>query len=199
MMAGVRGWARTLVWVAILLGCAGVGAFIAYTFPPDPFPPSVRDPASSAPSPTPSIAETARWSLILFSRTRHAYRVGGSCTSDWRMRGQIEIAESGRVRGQGRARLLPGARCDFPSAQIQAQRVNLRIVGRRDGDRLDLRFREEERRPVGSQDLGGFLRTLGSLRVSVPERAGAEVRTSIRIEDPEDEIHRSVTRVELRA
>jgi hypothetical protein len=199
MMAGVRGWARTLVWVAILLGCAGVGAFIAYTFPPDPFPPSVRDPASSAPSPTPSIAETARWSLILFSRTRHAYRVGGSCTSDWRMRGQIEIAESGRVRGQGRARLLPGARCDFPSAQIQAQRVILRIVGRRDGDRLDLRFREEERRPVGSQDLGGFLRTLGSLRVSVPERAGAEVRTSIRIEDPEAEIHRSVTRVELRA
>lgn len=193
----MRGWARTLVWVAILLGCAGVGAFIASRS--NPFPPSVRDPASLAPSPSPSTEEVARWSLTLSSRTRHAYRVGGSCTSDWRMRGQIEITQSGRVRGQGRARLLPGARCDFPSAQIQAQRVILRIVGRRDRGRLDLRFREAERRPIGSQDLGGFLRTLGALRVSIPERAGAEVRRSIRIEDPEDEIHRSVTRVELRA
>jgi hypothetical protein len=185
------------VWVAILLGCAGVGAFIASRS--NPFPPSVRDPASSAPSPSPSTAEIARWSLTLFSRTSHAYRVGGSCTSDWRMRGQIGITESGRVHGRGRARLLLGARCDFPSAQIQVERVIVRIVGRREGDRLDLRFREVGRRPVGSQDLGGFLRTLGALRVSIPERAGAEVRKSIRIEDPEDEIHRSVTRIGLRA
>jgi hypothetical protein len=115
------------------------------------------------------------------------------------MRGQIGITESGRVHGRGRARLLLGARCDFPSAQIQVERVIVRIVGRREGDRLDLRFREVGRRPVGSQDLGGFLRTLGALRVSIPERAGAEVRKSIRIEDPEDEIHRSVTRIGLRA
>jgi hypothetical protein len=192
----MRGWARALVWVAILLGCAGVGAFIASRS--NPFPPSVGDPAPPATSPSPSTAEVARWSLTLLSRTRHAYRVGGSCTSDWRMRGRIEITQSGRVRGQGRARLLLGARCDFPSAQIQSRRVILRIVGRRDGDRLDLRFREVERRPVGSQDLGGFLRTLGALRVSVPERAGAAVRKTIRIEDPEDEIHRAVTTVELR-
>ena len=198
MMASMRGWARALTWVLILLACAGVGAFIAYRFPPDPFPPSVRDlGVFPSESPSPSKAELASWSLRMLSQTTHTYRVGGSCTSDWRMRGRIRLTESGRVHGRGVAELLLGARCDFPSAQVQAESVVVRIVGRRDGDELDLRFREVSREPVGSQDLGGFLKTLVALRLSIREGAGAEARKPMRIEDPEGEIHSSVTKIQL--
>lgn len=199
MMATVRGWVKTLVWILILAGCAGVGAFIAYRFPPNPFPPGVRD-AGVLPSvaPSPSTAELTSWSLSMSSRTTHTYRVGGSCASDWRMSGRIRVTDPGRVRGRGVARLQPGARCDFPSAQVQAQRVVVRILGRRDGDELDLRFQDVSRSPVGSQDLGGFVKTLETFRFSIPERAGAEAKKQKRIEDPEGEIHASITRVRLR-
>ena len=200
MMATVRGWVKTLVWIAILAACAGVGAFIAYRFPPNPFPPGVRD-SGVLPSvtPSPSTADLVGWSLSMSSRTRHTYRVGGSCTSDWRMSGRIRLTDPGRVRGRGVARLLPRARCDFPSAQVQAQRVVVRILGRRDGGELDLRFQDVSRYPVGSQDLGGFVKTLGTFRFSLPERAGAEARKQKRIEDPEGEIHVSITTIRLRS
>jgi hypothetical protein len=195
----VRGWKKTLLWAGILLVCAGVGAFVAYTFPPNPFQPDVRDPGlpSKSASPSPSGPELARWSLTMSSRTRHTYHVGGSCTSDWRLRGEIELTESGRVGGRGVARLLPGARCDFPSAQVQARRVVVSIVGRRDGNELDLRFIEERLTPLGSQDLGAFVETLKTLRFSIPKRAGAEARKRTRIEDPDGEIYASVTRIRL--
>jgi hypothetical protein len=199
MMASVRGWKKTLLWAGILLACAGVGAFVAYTFPPNPFQPDVRDPGlpSESASPSPSNADLVHWSITMTSRTRHTYHVGGSCTSDWRLRGEIELTESGRVDGRGVARLQPGARCDFPSAQVQARRIVVAIVGRRDGDALDLRFSEEGRKPLGSQDLGGFLKTLTKLRLSIRERAGAEGRKPTRIEDPDGEIYTSATRIRL--
>ncbi len=150
-------------------------------------------------SPSPSTAELVSWSLRVSSRTTHTYRVGGSCTSDWRMLGRISLTDQGRVRGQGVARLLQGARCDFPSAQVQAQRVVVRVLGRRDGGELDLRFQDVGRNPVGSQDLGGFVKTLGAFRFSLPERAGAEARKQKRIEDPEGEIHVSITSIRLRS
>ncbi len=194
-MAPVRGWAKTLVWMAILLACAGVGAFVASRS--NPFPPGVRDPGalpSESPSPSP---ELVRWSLAMSSRTMHTYRVGGSCSSDWRLQGQIQVTESDRVRGRGVAKLLRGARCDFPSAQVQARRVVVLIFGHRDAGELDLRFREGDRQPVGSQDLGGFLETLAMLRFSIPERAGAEASKPKRIEEPADEIYASLTRIRL--
>ena len=198
-MAIVRGSVKTLVWIVILAACAGVGAFIAYRFPPNPFPPGVRDPGVlPSVTPSPSTAELVSWSLSMSSRTRHTYRVGGSCTSDWRMSGRIRLTDPGRVRGRGIARLLPGARCEFPSAQVQAERVTVRILGRRDGDELDLRYQDVSRFPVGSQDLGGFVKTLSAFRFSIPERAGAEGRKQKRIEDPEGEIHLSITRIRLR-
>ena len=198
MMASVRGWKKTLLWAGILLACAGLGAFIASRS--NPFPPGVRDPAalpSESPSPSPSGADLVRWSITMSSRTTHTYHVGGSCTSDWRLRGEIELTESGRAEGRAVARLLPGARCDFPSAQVQARRVVVSIVVRRDGDELDIRFLEEGLKPVGSQDLGGFLQTLATLRFSIPERAGAEASKPKRIEDPDGEIYTSVTRIRL--
>jgi len=192
----VRGWTKTLVWALVLLACAGVGAFIASRT--NPFPPGVRDPvALPSESPSPSTIDLVRWSLTMSSRTTHTYHVGGSCTSDWRLQGEIELTESGRVDGRGVARLLPGARCDFPSAQVQARRVVVSIVGRREGDELDLRFLEEGLKPVGSQDLGGFLQTLSKLRFSIPERAGGAATKPKRIEDPDGEIYASVTRIRL--
>lgn len=125
------------------------------------------------------------------------YHVGGSCTSDWRLEGEIELTESGRVDGRGVARLQRGAKCDFPSAQVQARRVVVAIVGIRDGDELALRFRDAGRKPEGSQDLGGFLKTLTTLRFSIPEREGADASKPKRIEDPDGEVYASVTTIRL--
>jgi hypothetical protein len=186
-----------LLWVVILIACAGIGAFIGSRS--NPFPPGVPDPGAR-PSPSPSVGPSAlvEWSITMASRTNHTYRVGGSCISDWRLRGRLRITATGRVRGRGIARLQPGAGCDFPSAQVQTRRVTIGFTGRRDGEDIDLRFREEDRMPVGSRDLGGFLETLETLRFAIPERAGAEATKSKRIEDPEDEIYASVTTIRLR-
>jgi hypothetical protein len=183
------------VWTGILLACAGVGAFIGSRS--NPFPPGVRDPGAP-PSESPTPPALVDWSITMSSRTTHRFRVGGSCTSDWRLEGRIRLTASGQIRGRGVARLQPGAGCDFPSAQVQTRRVTIRFLGRRDGGDLDLRFREESRGPVGSQDLGGFLKTLETLRFTIPERAGSEVSKPERIEDPEDEIYASVTTIVLR-
>lgn len=192
----MRGWQKAFLWTGILLLCAGVGAFIASRT--NPFPPGVRDPvALPSESPSPSPVDLVRWSITMSSRTTHTYRVGGSCTSDWRLDGEIELTESGRVDGRGVARLQPGAKCDFPSAQVQVRRVMVAIVGVRNGDELDLRFQDAGRKPAGSQDLGGFLKTLTTLRFSIPERAGAEASEPKRIKDPEGEVYASVTTIRL--
>jgi hypothetical protein len=195
-MTSMRGWEKAFLWTGILLLCAGVGAFVASRT--NPFPPGVRDPvALPNESPSPSTVDLVRWSLTMSSRTTHTYHVGGSCTSDWHLEGEIELTESGRVDGRGVARLQPGAKCDFPSAQVQARRVVVALGGVRDGDELDLRFQDAGRKPAGSQDLGGFLKTLTTLRFSIPERAGAEASKPKRIEDPEGEIYASVTTIRL--
>jgi hypothetical protein len=196
MMTSMRGWEKAFLWTGILLLCAGVGAFVASRT--NPFPPGVRDPvALPSESPSPSTVDLVRWSLTMSSRTTHTYHVGGSCTSDWHLEGEIELSESGRVDGRGVARLQPGAKCDFPSAQVQARQVVVAIVGIRDGDELDLRFQDAGRKPEGSQDLGGFLKTLTTLRFSIPERAGAAASKPKRIEDPEGEVYASVTTIRL--
>ena len=196
MIAPVRGWARVLLWVVILLACAGVGAFIGSRS--NPFPPGVPDPgAQPSDSPIPSPPELVEWSITMVSRTTHTFHVGGSCRSAWRLEGTLQISAAERITGRGVARLQPGAGCDFPSAQVQAQRVLVRFLGRRDGDELDLRFTEAGRMPAGSQDLGAFVRTLETLRVAIIERAGSEVKKPTRIEDPEDEIYASVTTIRL--
>jgi hypothetical protein len=196
MMTSMRGWEKAFLWTGILLLCAGVGAFIASRT--NPFPPGVRDPvALPSGSPSPSTVDLVRWSLTMSSRTTHTYHVGGSCTSDWHLEGEIELTGSGRVDGRGVARLQPGATCDFPSAQVQTRQVVVAIVGIRDGDELDLRFQDAGRKPGGSQDLGGFLKTLTTLRFSIPEREGAEASKPKRIKDPEGEVYASVTTIRL--
>jgi len=188
----MRGWQKFALWVFILLACAGIGAFVASRsnlFPPEV---DVPSPSPSA-SPSPSVEPSTHWRLMLTSRSSHAYRVGGSCTSDWRMRARIRVAPDGAVAGEGVAHLRPGARCDFPSGQVQAGAVVIRITGARDGRSLDLRLRPLGVEPPGAQDLGGFVRTLSATRLSIKEREGATVRRSKTIEDPEGDIQRSTT------
>ncbi|MCD6021206.1 MAG: hypothetical protein K0R20_916 [Actinomycetia bacterium] len=194
----MRGWARVLLWVVILLACAGVGAFIGSRS--NPFPPGVPDPGAR-PSDGPSTAppDLDEWPITMVSRTTHTFRVGGSCTSTWRVKGTLRISATERITGRGVARLQRGNGCDFPSAQVQAQRILVEFLGRRDGQELDLRFREVGRMPAGSQDLGAFVKTLETLRVAIVERPGSEVRKPTRIEDPEDEIYRSATTIRLGA
>ena len=193
----MRGWVRVLLWVVILLACAGVGAFIGSRS--NPFPPGVPDPgAQPSDGPSPSL-ELDEWPITMVSRTTHTFRVGGSCTSAWRVKGTLRISVADRITGRGVARLQRGAGCDFPSAQVQAQRILVEFLGRREGDELDLRFRDVGLMPAGSQDLGAFVKTLETLRVAIVERAGSEVRKQTRIEDPEDEIYRSATTIRLGA
>jgi hypothetical protein len=189
---------RVLLWVVILLACAGVGAFVGSRS--NPFPPGVPDPGAQ-PSDGPSLPppELDEWPITMVSRTAHTFHVGGSCTSAWRVKGTLGISTPGRITGRGVARLQPRADCDFPSAQVQAERILVEFLGRRDGDELELRFRAVELIPAGSQDLGAFVKTLETLRVAIVERPGSEIRKQTRIEDPEDEIYRSVTSIRLGA
>jgi hypothetical protein len=194
----VRGWVRVLLWGVILLACAGVGAFIGSRS--NPFPPGVPDPgAQPSDGPSPSPPELDEWPITMVSRTTHTFRVGGSCTSAWRVKGTLSISVTDRITGRGVARLQRGAGCDFPSAQVQAERVLVEFLGRRDGENLDLRFRDVGRMPAGSQDLGAFVKTLETLRVAIVERPGSEIKKKTRIEDPEDEIYRSTTTIRLGA
>ena len=194
----MRGWARVLLWAVILLACAGVGAFIGSRS--NPFPPGVPDPgARPSDGSNPSPPEFDEWPITMVNRTTHMFRVGGSCTSAWRVKGTLRISASGQITGRGVARLQPGAGCDFPSAQVQTERILVLILGRRDGNELHLRFRDGGRMPAGSQDLGAFVKTLETLRVVLVERPGSEVGKRTRIEDPEDEIYRSAVTVRLGA
>jgi len=189
----VRGWVRVLLWGLILLACAGAGAFLASRS--NPFPPEVP-PEQPTPTPTPASEGPARWLVSMTSRTTRTLRVGGACSSDWRMRARIRVSLEGVVVGSGRARLQPGARCDFETAQVQARAVGIRIVGERIGDRLRLRFEVGDVAPPGAQDLGGFVETLPEMRFTLAERAGASAAgpTEVRVAD---DTHRSQTRLRL--
>jgi hypothetical protein len=183
------------MWVLILLACAATGAFIASRS--NLFPPEVAPSPSVSPSPSPTVEPPVRWRLTLTSRTSHTYRVGGACTSDWRMRASIREQPDGAVTGQGVARLLPGADCDFPIEQVQAEAVAIRITGTREDGTLELRLRPLELEPPGSQDLGGFVRTLSAEPLTIRARDGAMSRRTTRIEEQPEEILLARTTVTL--
>ena len=116
----------------MFLACAGVGAYIAAHS--DPFPPGVDRPgaspmASASPSGPPACRSGGSGASGA-SRTT-------SCTSeaDAPPAGAADLrftvdAETGAVEGAGAARLFGELECDFPIAQVQAERVELAMTGR---------------------------------------------------------------------
>ena len=190
----MRWWAKALLWAAILLACAGVGAFVASRS--NPFPPEVRSAeASVTPSQPPGSEEV--WSLAIVSRSSHAYRVGGACGSDWRVRARLRVTDADRVVGDGVARLTSGAPCDFATAQVQADRFTLRVTGAEIEGRMELRFRLGSASPAGSQDLGGFETTFPRVRLSIAARDGAAAEVRARFEDANGDVYSSRSNAEL--
>lgn len=181
----MRPFARIVVWTIVFATCAAVGAVVAANT--NPFPPGVEDPGArpSAVSPTvdpdPS-ASGGSWLVRIDTRTYHDLFVGGRCAANWRIDVGIAVAD-GPIDSAGAATLKSELRCDEPTAQVQAERIDLRAVGvLRDGE---LRFRLEEtgRSPAGSQELSGFLETIPTLHLEMPARDGATASFDFEIPD----------------
>jgi len=173
---------KVIVWIAVFVACAGVGALIASRS--NPFPPGVSDPGArptATPSRTP--ASPTVWELGMVSGTRHRLHVGGSCRSAWGISGTLTIQPDGQAAGNATAALRGPATCDFPQSQVQTKKIALVVTGRRVGETVRLAFSEAGRTPVGSQDLGGFTNTLSLIRPVVRisgdgERGAASVEAS---------------------
>lgn len=175
---------KVLAWVAIFAACAGVGAWVAATT--NPFPPGVEDPGvrlTAAPTVGPSGDPGGSWLVRIDTRTFHDLFVGGRCAASWRIDVGIAATEGGPIDGAGAAVLKGDLRCDEPTAQIQAERIDLRAVGRlRDGE---LRFQLEETgvEPAGAQELSGFLETIPTLVLQLSARDGENA--SFRVDHPD--------------
>ena len=159
----MRRWVKVVVWTVVFAACAGAGAFVAAHT--NPFPPGVEDPGArpTTPPPTTSAPANERWSLVMFSTTRHDLHVGGSCRSTWRTTGSVTIHADGTVAGSASARVRAWG-CDFTVAQVQSRLVRLTVSGERSGERIGLEFSLAGSAPPGSQDLGGFTATVEDLR-----------------------------------
>ena len=165
---------KVAAWAALFLACAGVGAYIAAHS--DPFPPGVDRPggsplasASASPSGPPA---PERWVGSFRSFTYHQLYVGGRCTTRWRgdLRFTVD-AETGSVEGTGAARLYGELECDFPIAQVQAERVELAITGRLREGQVNLRLSQTAIEPSSAGDYGGFVAFL-PIRMVLPVRNG---------------------------
>jgi hypothetical protein len=171
---------KIVVWVLAFALAAGVGAFVASRS--NPFPPGVEDPgARSVPTVTaePSSAAAQVWALLMTSRTQHRLHEGGVCTSDWKVRGALSTTSNGSIAGQATATLSAPATCPFSQSQVQTKKLGLDVVGVLRGTKLRLSFQETVRSPTGSQDLGGFVGTLGAMTpiVNIAEGRGRATLT----------------------
>ena len=150
-------WLKVLIWIVVFAACAGVGAYVAAHT--DPFPPGVDDPGARAvpsstdqPSASPSLE---RWRIAVRGSAGHAFRVGGTCSSSWSGSSRFPVSEDG-IAADARIELAGDGSCDFPVAQVQAERLELALVSDVDGGELMLGMRVVGRSPPGAEDLGGF-------------------------------------------
>jgi hypothetical protein len=158
----VRRGVKVVIWTGVFVACAGAGAYVAAHT--NPFPPGVEDPGARPTSPpqTSPTPGAQRWSLGMMTTSFHQLHVGGRCRSAWDTSGAVTIGPDGAAAGRARAELVPAPPvCDFPTAQVQTKNITLAVTGRRTGNRLVLRFTIAGRSPTGSNDLGGFVETLG--------------------------------------
>lgn len=166
---------KVLVWTAVFAACAAVGAVVAANT--NPFPPGVDDPGvrpdpDASLSPTDDPATGAVWLVRIDARTYHDLLVGGRCAANWR----IDIGvpdEEGPIDSGASATLKGDLRCDEPTAQVQAERIDLRAVGVLRGGELRIGLEETSRSPAGSQELSGFLETIPRLRIVIPASDGS--------------------------
>jgi hypothetical protein len=167
---------KITLWVLAFVVAAGLGAFVASRS--NPFPPGVEDPGAR---PTVSVTDTSSpagpqvWHMLMRSRTEHRLHEGGTCTSNWTVRGALRATSNGALEGHGVATLVPPAGCPFATAQVQTTQIGLDVVGVLKGTKLRLSFEATETSPTGSRDLGGFVGTLGKLSpvVNVAEGRGS--------------------------
>jgi hypothetical protein len=148
---------RILLWVAVFVGAAGIGAFIGAHS--NPFPPEVQGPPATTPS-NPAVAKPIRWRGAISSVTAHQLYVGGSCRTDWTTALTFTVDTDGTISGQGRARLKGKLRCDFSTAQIDTRSFVVKVSGTLTGAKASLRLTEIQRSPAGTSDLGGFASTV---------------------------------------
>lgn len=191
---------KIILWVVVFAAAVGAGAFMASRS--DPFPPGVEDPGARPITPTPTHTPPSPtvWALEMTSATAHHLHVGGSCRSDWRVRGTITIKPNGTAAGQGSAVLSQPATCDFPQSQVQTKKIALVVTGKLADGSLRLSFSEAGRTPVGSQDLGGFTNTLSLIRPVLRIRDGSERATvSVQASRPDGDLgsYSSDSRAEL--
>jgi hypothetical protein len=191
---------KIILWVVVFAAAVGAGAFMASRS--EPFPPGVEDPGARpiTPTPTHTAPSPTVWALEMTSATAHHLHVGGSCRSDWRVRGTITIKPDGTAAGQGSAVLSQPATCDFPQSQVQTKKIALVVTGKLADGSLRLSFSEAGRTPVGSQDLGGFTNTLSLIRPVLRIRDGSERATvSVQASRPDGDLgsYSSDSRAEL--
>ena len=170
----MRGFVKIVVWTIVFAACAAVGAVVAANT--DPFPPGVDDPgkrpgAASTPTVDPP-GPTGTWLVRIDTRTYHDLLVGGRCAANWRIDIGFAVAD-GPVDSAGAATLKSQLRCDEPTAQVQAERIDLRAVGVLRAGELRFRLEETGRSPAGSQELSGFLETIPTVRLEISARDGA--------------------------
>ncbi|CAN5804820.1 hypothetical protein BH18ACT17_BH18ACT17_15230 [soil metagenome] len=180
----MRGLVKFSVWTLVFAACAAVGAVVAANT--NPFPPGVEDPGVRPTSATPPAASGAQdpgsWLIRVDARTYHDLFVGGRCAGNWRI--DVAIAAlDGPVDGAGAATLKSELRCDDPTAQVQAERIDLRAVGATRDCEIRLRLSEIGRDPSGSQEVSGFLETISTLRLELPARDGATASFNFEIPD----------------
>jgi hypothetical protein len=185
----VRRGVKVLVWTGVFAVCAGAGAFVAAHT--NPFPPGVEDPGArpTTPPPTSPSPTNERWTLGMFSATKHVLHVGGSCRSTWQTRGPVTIDPDGIVTGTVTARLRSWS-CDFAVAQVQTRLVRLTVSGDRSGDRIAFAFSIEGSAPTGSQDLGGFASTVEHIRPNGQIVGGSHAGIGVHATRPDGDLGR---------
>lgn len=192
-----------LVWLVVFAACAAIGAVVAANT--NPFPPGVEDPGArpsagtdQPPGDEPDPTPVGAWLMRVDTRTYHDLFVGGRCAASWRIDLGI-AAVAGPIDGAGVAKLKSDLRCDEPTAQVQADRIDLRVIGRVRAGELHLRLQETGRSPEGSQELSGFVETIPTLRLTMPARDGASATFDFQRPDGGQGTVGAVGTVELKA
>lgn len=197
-----------ILWAAVFLGAAGVGAYVAAhtsLFPPDVGQATGTDPSTSTPTDGQGDGDPT-WTGVIRSDTYHDLYVGGRCSTRWVTKLTFDVLDGGKIQGTGTARLASDRVCTFSNAQINVETIEVVVTGSWDPKGFRIRLGAGDRTPAGTTDYGGFESTvfaggLGS-EMTVPLETDRLASASVRMEQ-EDEQGRgtvvSLNRVTLRA